>query len=269
MHINFIPRFVIFIFVCGAVPATAAPTFFTDVAAFNSALSQLPPHQLLIESFEDDGAWGTVRSTITQGQATAPEIISQGISWQSNFSAGEITTGNGPARTGDWGFYAIPHGSYASPEPNTNCDFPGDCGDGFVATPESGVLYAIGGWIDTNTPPAKVGIFPNGYPYYGNQCDVEGIDCNDLSLGTVPQFIGIVDPEGFNSAEFRELEGKTEGSFEGDLKYIFADDFRVAISLTEVPTPSQIPIPFALTLILGACTIAIGLFTFKIAEDSI
>ncbi|MFQ3225975.1 MAG: hypothetical protein ACI8Z5_002244 [Lentimonas sp.] len=48
---------------------------------------------------------------------TAPNITSQGINWPHNFpevSGNNITTGPGPARRGNYGFFALPHGNYSS-----------------------------------------------------------------------------------------------------------------------------------------------------------
>jgi hypothetical protein len=62
------------------------------------------------EGFEDDAAWSIARSP-----STAASVSSQGVRWQSNHPLSpdwnEITTGSGPARTGEWGIYDPEHGA--------------------------------------------------------------------------------------------------------------------------------------------------------------
>jgi len=213
---------------CG-MNAAAQMTFYTDESAFLSALD--PAYGLIHESFENEAAWGSVRTTIATGTFSAPSVTARGITWTSNNSTSEVTTSNGAARSGDWGFYSIPHGSYDDPEPSTDCGTPGDCGDGFRVNSGGNLMYGLGGWVQTNTPYAKVGVFENTYTLYGSLCDV--IDCDDLTVGTAPQFMGVIDPDGFTQIEFRELEGTG-----GDRKYIFADDFVVAVDAALVPLPA-------------------------------
>jgi hypothetical protein len=117
------------------------------------------------EGFESNEAWGSVRSSIVDGLHAAPAVTHLGITWTSNFMAGEITTSEGAARRGSWGVYAYPHGQYAT---GANCTLPGVCGDGFVGEAAQG-LFAIGGWITTNTPPADLNLFIDGTPLdFGN-----------------------------------------------------------------------------------------------------
>jgi hypothetical protein len=157
------------------------------------------------EGFEDDAAWGSVRNS-----TTAPTISNLGINWFSNDVTGDITTGSGPARTGQWGFYALPHNPY---------------GDGFIGTGNF-TLYAVGGWFETNTPPAKLGLFLDNEPCsvdFGEICDIidgEPENCVDLLLWTQHAFYGVIDTNGFQIFEFRELEGVPE-----DQKLLFSDDF--------------------------------------------
>ena len=58
------------------------------------------------EGFEDDTVWGSVRSSIVDGFHSAPSISNLGMTWTSNFLAGDITTGEGPVRSGVYGFYS-------------------------------------------------------------------------------------------------------------------------------------------------------------------
>ena len=101
---------------------------------------------------------------------------------------------------------------------------PGNCGDGWVGT-ATGVLHAVGGWVETNTFGAKLGLILDGdfqSPVdLGETCDPSGENCSDLAiLDYAPRFFGVIDPAGFTFFEFRELEGTAE-----DAKLMFADDF--------------------------------------------
>ena len=94
-------------------PAASAQVLtFGDEGAFLAALTahNLVPVQ---ESFEDDVAWGAVRSSIVGGSFMAPSVTSAGVTWAANNAGSGITTGSGPARTGAWGFFQLPHGDPA------------------------------------------------------------------------------------------------------------------------------------------------------------
>jgi hypothetical protein len=223
--------------------ARAVPVAYTDQAAFLSALSGLgyaPAH----EGFEDDAVWGGVRTSISDPNTSAA-IANQGVEWTSNFSAGQITTSSGAARSGDWGFYSSPHGNY---DPPSGCTDPGVCGDGIQGSAVSGVLYAIGGWFRTNTPYAELGMFVGSYPDnpvdFGKTCTSEEDCTSNSALGTLYKFFGIIDIAGFTAFEFRELEGTGD-----DQKLILSDDFYFAGS--DINAPS-VPAPAALPLLLSA-----------------
>ena len=174
---------------------------YTDEAAFLTALAALGA-PVVQEGFEDDAAWGSVRTTIAGGQFTAPSITNLGVTWYSSSANNGITTGSGPARTGQWGFFSLPHGDYIN-----------GIGDGFGGT-GSQPMVAIGGWIESNTPPAK------------GSLELDGVTVGftgPLSLNGVHTFIGAIDPAGFSSFMFLETEGTI-----GDQKFIFADDFSFA-----------------------------------------
>lgn len=211
-----------------AASALAEPVAYLDETAFLDALGGLG-YTSVHEGFEDDATWGEVRGL---AQA-APAVSSQGLTWTSNNLTSNITTGEGPARTGQYGFYSYPHGSYANPDPGTDCLVPGECGDGFRGRADGAVQIAIGGWIDTNTPPAKLGLFLGEYPDnpmdFGETCDPpDSENCfSNSTIGTTPKFFGVIDEAGFDRFEFRELEGKLEIGG-GDIKLIFSDDFSFA-----------------------------------------
>lgn len=210
----------------------AEPIAFTDEGQFLVAAAALDL-ALLYEGFESDADWGAVRTSIVDGVHAAPSITAQGLVWSANNLSSGITTSEGAARSGQWGVYSYPHGSYATPDPGADCYLPGACGDGFRGRLETGVLRAVGGWVHTNTPFAKIGLFLGNYPDnpvdFGETCeppDSENCVANAI-IGTTPKFFGVIDEAGFERFEYRELEGKLEVGG-GDLKYIFADDFRIS-----------------------------------------
>lgn len=179
-------------------------TYLNDLVALGYAPAR--------ESFEDDTAWGSVRTTIVDGVHSAPEITNLGVRWSANYPGGEITTSNGAAHTGNWGFYNASHGD---PLNGVN--------DGFVLTGES-VLYAAGGWFHTNTPYAKVDFVIDGD-------SANPVDFGGTLLGTGQQFLGVIDTVGFTTVEVRELEAGGD-----ELKYIFADDFTFGFAAS-APAP--------------------------------
>jgi PKD repeat protein len=218
--------------------SNAAPTAYVDEAEFHNALA-LMGYTATHEGFEDDAVWGGVRSSIVDGFHFVPSISNLGMTWTSNYQAGNITTGEGPVRSGLYGFYSYLHGSYSTPDPGSDCYVPGGCGDGWRGTADSGKFIAMGGYIDTNTPYAKLGMFLGQYPNnpvdFGETCDADGNNCLPASvIGTAQEFFGVIDPDGFSSFEYRELEGLLE-PMGGDIKYIFADDFYFVIALPPAP----------------------------------
>ena len=190
----------------------AAPVAYIDESIFLADLAALS-YVVAHEGFEDDSVWGDYRSGVPGGFNTVGEVTNLGMTWTSNFLAGEITTGTGPARSGLYGFYAIPHGSYATTDPGADCLIPGECGDGWRGRVSEGLIYAIGGWIETNTPFAKIGLFIGEYPDngmdFGETCDPpESENCfGNAKIGTAPKFFGVIDTQGFDRFEFRDLAG--------------------------------------------------------------
>lgn len=177
------------------------------------------------EGFEDDAAWGIARSP-----NTALVISSRGVRWQSNHPDSpdwnEITTGSGPARSGQWGIYDPEHGS-AEGTPG-ECDIdnpPVHClyHDGFTGILEPGMipLHGVGGYF-TGIFGANVGIVLDDLTLFAGGHVTSGF-----------QFFGVIDTRtaGFRQFEFRELDGKI-----GQALYIFADDFTLLTSgQTDVP----------------------------------
>jgi hypothetical protein len=177
-----------------AAPAAAQVTAYTDEALFLADVAA-QGWCVDLEGFEDDAAWGGARSP-----ATLPSVTNLGVTWLPNNANSELTTGSGPARTGLWGFYESPHG-----------DFLSGIGDGWF-TQAADTLYAVGGWLVTNTPGARINLVLDG-------ATVVNFSGNNL-IGTSHSFFGAIDPAGFSTVEFRETEGSS-----GDPKYMFGDDF--------------------------------------------
>lgn len=182
------------------------------------------------EGFEDDAAWWTARSP-----NTALLISSRGVKWQSNHAYSpdwnEITTGSGPARTGQWGIYDPEHGSAEGTPGECDIDNPPEyClyHDGFTGILEPGMipLHGVGSYI-TGIFGANVGIVLDDLELFAG-----GQITNDF------QFFGVIDTRltGFRQFEFRELDGKI-----GQALYIFADDFTLLTTVqTDVPEAGTI-----------------------------
>jgi hypothetical protein len=181
------------------------------------------------EGFEDDAAWGSARSP-----DTALSVSSRGFEWRANDfdpthvappyppspPPNEITTGPGPARTGQWGLFDPQHG-YATGT-STECDVdapPEHClfHDGFTLAPGSGAgpLHGAGGFF-TGTVGANVAFVLNG--------DWQNPIGGGKLAGGGHQFFGVIDagPVGLTSVQFREMDGKV-----GQALFIFGDDFTV------------------------------------------
>jgi hypothetical protein len=173
------------------------------------------------EGFEDDLAWGAARSP-----DTAPSVISQGITWESNHpdrpAANEITTGSGPARTGLWGVFDPEHGYATGTVVECDVDEPPEhClhKDGLTGIRQNGEspLVGIGGFFTGAAVPKLVAIIDGGVP---------------VNLGGVPlgfQFYGVIDTRGFEIFLFEERDGKI-----GQARYVFADDFTIGTKLSEI-----------------------------------
>ena len=209
--------FAMLIWTAGA--AQAQITTYTDESAYLAALAQLG-YRTFHEGFENDAAWGSVRAP-----NTAPSVSSQGIVWQTNHpdppASNEITTGMGPARTGQWGVYDPDHGYATGTEAQCDVDNPpSEClyHDGFSGTRAAGqtALHGVGGFF-TGTTGANIAVILDG--------------TDQIGLGKLPnpasghQFLGVIDDSaaGFTAFEFRELDGKV-----GQQRLIFGDDFTIA-----------------------------------------
>ncbi|MEW6535417.1 MAG: PEP-CTERM sorting domain-containing protein [Candidatus Auribacterota bacterium] len=200
----------------------AAIHVYTEESDYLNALQNMG-YASVSEGFEDDTAWGGVRS-VFPNQSTAPTVTSQWVTWQANNANSEVTTGAGAALNGNWGFYTLPHG-----------DFANGIGDGFFGQ-SSLTLYGVGGWVDTNTPFASVEIYLDGDTQnpvdFGDRM-VNGNPVDASLVGTMAVFFGVIDTDGFSSFLFQEVEGTPD-----DMKFIFADDFTFGFSPSAIPEPS-------------------------------
>jgi len=161
------------------------------------------------EGFEDEAAWSSARSP-----NTAASITSRGVTWTSNNAVSEVTTGTGPARTGVYGFFTLPHG-----DPTGGPTDP--LRDGFVGTwRAAGDFRAVGGWLDANTGGAQV------------RFALDGVEHGfiDPALTSQHRFFGVIDADGFKQFEIFETEGVVE-----DQEFIFGDDFTLAFVAPGVP----------------------------------
>jgi len=207
-----------------SAPATVTLTDCTEVSpqvfscwlesSYRAKLTELG-YSTFLESFEGS-AWDSVRSTFDTINS-APEITSQGITWTSNHPLDTtITTGAGPALTGNWGAYDPDHGfATGSPTecdvdtPPPNCLFHDGLSGNVVAGRDS--LHGAGGYI-TGFTGANIAIILDG--------------TTQVNVGALPDagfhFLGLIDarPPGFTGFEFRELDGKV-----GQERLIFGDDF--------------------------------------------
>ena len=208
----------------------AAPVVYTDEALYLADLAALG-YSTIHESFEDDTVWADSRNSISSPGST-PAVTSQGIVWTSNYPQNNIATGTvgGSAPDGAFAIYSLPHGM--TTDSGLYCDsaedpnIPIECyqNDGLKVESETGdTLYAFGGRIDTANS-GKVTFLLDGVDINGN--DTDNIDNwqREGELADNWAFVGVIDTDGFLSAELRELRGK---DFQQVL--LFADDFTIGM----------------------------------------
>ncbi len=219
---------------------TGGPQIFTcwKREAFLAKAAELG-HPRFFEGFENDAVWGSARSPVS-----VPSVSSRGFEWRANDfdpthvdppqppppPPNQITTGSGPARTGQWGIYDPEHGYATGTSVGCDIDMPDDhClyHDGFTIRRESGSgpLFGAGGWFD-GIHGANVGIVLDGdwqNPIGGGKIGVGAL-----------QFFGVIDagPTGFTEIQFRETDGKV-----GQALYIWADDFWL-LAERNLPVPA-------------------------------
>jgi hypothetical protein len=213
----------------------AAPVVYTDEALYLADLAALG-YATIHESFEDSDVWAASRNSISSPGRT-PAVTSHGIVWTSNYPQNEIATGTvgGSAPDGAFAIYSLPHG--LTTDSGLYCDsaedpdIPIQCyqNDGLrVESETGGTLYAFGGRFDTANS-GKVTFLLDGVDINGN--DTDNIDNwqREGDFADHSTFVGVIDTDGFLSAEVRELKGK---DFQQVL--LFADDFTLAVSSVPV-----------------------------------
>jgi len=235
----------------------SAPVIYTDEALFLADLAQLEG-ATVYESFEDDLVWADARNSIVSPGST-PSVLSQGILWSSNYLENEIATGGvgGSAPDGFYALYSLPHG--LTTDSGLYCDsaeepnIPIECyqNDGILVESEPGdTLFAFGGRIDTANS-GKVTFLLDGVDINGN--DTDNIDNwqREGDLADNWAFVGVIDSDGFSTAELRELRGKDYQQV-----LLFTDDFTLRRA---VPEPAD---HWAL------CVGALGLLGFACKKDA-
>ena len=217
-----------------AINADAATDIYTDElyptlggeAAYKAALTA-GGYGILPEDFEDNVVWADSRSSISSPGSGTPQVNSQGILWTSNFDTNNIVTSDN-GLGGSFGFYSSPPGDPDVVIDTTVCEvpdpIPDQCflHDGFVGTSDgAGTLYGVGAWINGSTSTgAEVTLF------------LDGVEVGFGGNGIINSwtFLGVIDTAGFNSFEFRELNGKGL-----EVLTIRADDASLGVSAVPVP----------------------------------
>jgi hypothetical protein len=217
--------------------ADAAPTVFISEAAFKAELASLGVLNIS-ESFENSTVWGASRNSIGV-PGKAPSITSKGIVWTSNYAQYNIATGDmgGSAPAGEFAIYSLPHGLIT--DSGRYCDsaedpyIPVECfqNDGLKVESAAGEqLYAFGGRVDSNTGTPKITFLLDGVDINGNPENIDNVQREgDLVLDNWG-FVGVIDTDGFLSAELRELKGKDYQQV-----LLFADDFTIGVSAVPLP----------------------------------
>ena len=229
MNTKLLSSYICIAIICLISNATAVPVAFTNETEYIAAIDA-QGYVYVIEGFEDNDVWGTVRSTIAGGTFTAPAITNFSLRFSTNNDSSKITTGPGAARTDEWGIFSFPHGSYST---GTNCATPGSCGDGLLVSGTQ-PMFAFSAWVSGSFG-GKLDVILNGDRLapveFPEICDPSGENCvNYEVLSPAYKFFGVLDTAGFTNCELREVEGTAE-----DQKFIWCDDFIIAFS--NVPSP--------------------------------
>ncbi len=220
----------------GAGVAYADPFVFTDKDVYLTELAALGL-SVVHESFEDDIVWADSRNSIVSPGSTS-SVTSQGIEWTSNYSQNNLATGTvgGSAPDGAFAIYSLPHGM--ATDSGLYCDsaedpeIPVECyqNDGLQIRMQTGdMLYAFGGRIDTANL-GKITFLLDGVDINGNQTDNVDNWQREGDLADDWTFVGVIDTDGFYSAELRELRGKDYQQV-----LLFSDDFTIGMTAVAEP----------------------------------
>jgi hypothetical protein len=206
----------------------AAPVVYTTEASFKAALEAVG-YSLVSESFENDTVWAASRNSISAPGSTA-SVISKGIRWTSNYPQNNIATGDvgGSAPVGTYAIYSLPHGLTTDSPSEAACNggdvLPEHCyqNDGLKIESENGEwIFGFGGRIDTANS-GKITFILDGIDIFAFEPD--NVD-NWQRKGEFADnwtFIGVIDEEGFLTAELREIRGK-----DWQQVLMFCDDFTI------------------------------------------
>ncbi|GAB5451262.1 MAG: hypothetical protein Hals2KO_15900 [Halioglobus sp.] len=218
--------------VLASIPSVyAEPVVYTSRSEFLAALAAQGIDKVS-ESFENDTVWAASRNSIVAPGST-PLVTSKGIEWTSNHAGNEIATGDvgGSAPAGNFAIYSLPHG--LTTDSGLYCDsaedpdIPLECfqNDGLkIASATGQTLYAFGARIDTANS-GKVTFLLDGVDINGNATDNIDNWQREGNFADSWSFVGVIDTEGFFSAELRELRGKDYQQV-----YLFADAFVVGVA---------------------------------------
>lgn len=214
--------------------ANAAPFIYIDEALYLADLAALGG-ATVYESFEDDVVWADSRNSISSPGST-PTVTSQGIIWTSNYPQNNIATGDvgGSAPDGTYAIYSLPHGE--TTDSGLYCDnaedpIPVECwqNDGIrIEASPGGTLYAFGGLIDTANS-GKVTFLLDGVDVNGFAPDNIDNWQREGDFADNSAFVGVIDADGFSTAELRELRGK-------DYQQVFM--FMDGFTIRAVPEPA-------------------------------
>ncbi len=237
--------------------ANAAPVAYTNETQFLAELADLG-YTTVQDSFEDGSVSAPSRNSIV----STGSVTSQGITWRSNYTVNNIATGTvgGDAPDGSYAIYSLPHGM--TTDSGLYCDnaedpnIPSECyqNDGLKVESETGdTLYAFGGRIDTANS-GKVTFLLDGIDINANDSDNIDNWQREGDWADSWTFAGVIDTDGFLSAELREVRGKDYQQV-----FLFADDFTIGIS--------AVPVPAAAWLFGSARLGLVGLVRRKSTEE--
>jgi hypothetical protein len=230
---------------------------YTDKHAFLAAVESYGLVKFQ-EGFEQ-AVWDEGQVFIGQTTAATPSITNKMLRWESNVPGNNIRVGTGPARNGARGVFSLPHGNQSAI--CTDEDQAGESAcpwvhDGWIITnTRSTPLYAVGGYLDTNTPYASLEFLLDG----------SIVDFGaDAVLGTSYKFFGVIDFGGFDKIEMRETEGVLL-----DQKLIYGDQFffgRGTLTVPITPVPTLAPTPSPVSGQVGVDTIEVLEFEYEEGE---
>ena len=209
-----------------------AATIYLDETEYLNALTALG-ETVITEGFEDAGVWAESRTSIPNPGST-PSVISQGLKWTSNQLKNNVATGTlgGSVVDGTYGVFSLPHGD--DTDSGLYCDnaedpIPPECwlNDGWVITaPYGATVYGVGGWFYSNSGGgAKITYLLDGIDVNGNDTDnIDNWNRDGDRIGGWT-FVGVIDINGFTTAEILELSGKDSQQI-----YIFGDKFSINLN---------------------------------------